>query len=273
MTRTTPALLLEPEELSALLAADNVDFLILDVSSSENYAKHHIPGAIHIEPKTLQSGQPPVPGKLPDNEQLTALFSAIGLTAERHVIAYDDEGGGWAGRLIWTLDVLGHQHYSYLNGGLTAWVNEGFAQETTANRATPSNYKVSINRDPIAETDDIMSLLGSEQMAIWDARTAAEYSGTKVLAQRSGHIPGAVNLDWLDLMDKQRNLRLLDLQRLQQQLNDLGISSDKTVITHCQTHHRSGLSYLLMKILGYKDIKGYHGSWSEWGNRADTPIE
>lgn len=273
MTRTSPALLLEPEQLGALLTANDNDLLILDVSSSENYAKHHIPGAIHIEPKALQSGKPPVPGKLPDEEQLTALFSAVGLTPERHVIAYDDEGGGWAGRLIWTLDVLGHQHYSYLNGGLTAWVNEGFPRETTVNNGSPSNYKVSINRDPIAEIEDIVPLLGSEQLAIWDARTIAEYNGTKVLAQRGGHIPGAVNLDWLDLMDKQHNLRLLDLRQLQQQLNDRGITSDKTVITHCQTHHRSGLSYLLMKILGYQDIKGYHGSWSEWGNREDTPVE
>lgn len=272
-TSVTPALLLEPQDLSALLATQHDRLLIVDVSSAENYAKHRIPGAVHIEPQALQSGQPPVPGKLPDNEHLSALFSSIGLTPEHHVIAYDDEGGGWAGRLIWTLDVLGHQHYSYLNGGLVAWVNEGFAQHTGPSNHTTSHYNVTINRDPIAEVDDIVPLLGSEQLVIWDARSAAEYNGTRVLAQRGGHIPGAVNLDWLELMDKQRNLRLRDLQQLQQQLNDLGISSDKLVVTHCQTHHRSGLSYLLMKILGYKNIKGYHGSWSEWGNRTDTPVE
>jgi thiosulfate/3-mercaptopyruvate sulfurtransferase len=94
-----------------------------------------------------------------------------------------------------------------------------------------------------------------------------------VLAQRGGHIPGAINLDWLELIDSNNHMRLKDLSSLQVKLNELGITADKMIITHCQTHHRSGLSYLLMKILGYPHIKGYHGSWGEWGNSDATPIE
>ena len=109
-------LLIEPKQLQALLG--NKRLLILDTSSAENYSKHHIPGAIHIAPSSLQGGVKPAAGKLPSVEQLDALFSAVGLADDLHVIAYDDEGGGWAGRLIWTLDVLGHKHYSYLSGGL-----------------------------------------------------------------------------------------------------------------------------------------------------------
>jgi thiosulfate/3-mercaptopyruvate sulfurtransferase len=272
-------LLLEPEQLAKLLAEpDNNHLLILDTSSAENYALHHVPGAIHIPPKSLQAGTPPVPGKLPSIEQLTELFSSVGLTADKHVIAYDDEGGGWAGRLIWTLDVIDHKNYSYLNGGLTAWVNENYPAETTVNHAQKSDLTISIDRTPIAEADDIITLLNEssssdQKFAVWDARSAAEHDGTKVLTKRGGHIPGAINIDWLELMDKQRNNRLVNLDELQQRLNTLGLTKDKQIITHCQTHHRSGLTYLAMKILGYDTIKGYHGSWSEWGNRDDTPIE
>ena len=115
--------------------------------------------------------------------------------------------------------------------------------------------------------------IDDDDQAIWDARSPEEYRGEKVAAQRGGHIPGAINIDWLELMDRERQLRLVDLQDLQQRLDKLGLSKDKTVITHCQTHHRSGLSYLAMKILGYDRIKGYHGSWSEWGNLPSTPVE
>lgn len=264
-------LLIEPDQLEPLLNDENL--LILDVSSAENYSRFHVPGAIHIPPASLVCGIQPATGKLPDIEQLNALFSSLGLNDSKHVIAYDDEGGGWAGRLIWTLDVIGHKQYSYLNGGLYSWLNEGHPAEQTINQGIPGSYNARIDRTPIADLEDVLALLNREDVAIWDARSAEEYAGTKVVAQRGGHIPNAINLDWLELMDRERNLRLIDLEALQKRLDSLGITQDKKVITHCQTHHRSGLSYLAMKLLGYPDIKGYHGSWSEWGNREDTPIE
>ena len=264
-------LLLEPEQLIEHLSHD--DLLILDVSSAQNYATHHIPGAIHIAPGSLQCGQPPAPGKLPGIEQLSALFSSVGLNADKHVIAYDDEGGGWAGRLIWTLDVLGHHRYSYLNGGLHAWLNGGHPADSAPLQGITTDFKATVDTRFIASLDEVLATLDSPDTAIWDARSQQEYEGSKVVAKRAGHIPGAINIDWLELIDRERNFRLVDQKQLQTRLNALGLSKDKCIITHCQTHHRSGLSYLAMKILGYPSIKGYDGSWSEWGNRDDTPIE
>jgi thiosulfate/3-mercaptopyruvate sulfurtransferase len=264
-------LLIEASQLADALHEPKL--LILDTSSAENYAKHHVPGAVHIAPAELQCGVKPAVGKLPTHEQLQALFSRVGLSADKHVIVYDDEGGGWAGRLIWTLDVIGHRNYSYLNGGLQAWLSGGHPSEEVANLPPPSEINITIDSTPIAEIEDFIHLLGNSQLGIWDARSPEEYRGEKVLAQRGGHIPGAVNLDWLELIDNGNDMRLKNLSALQARLDRIGLSADKTIITHCQTHHRSGLSYLLMKILGYPHIKGYHGSWGEWGNRDDTPIE
>src|SRR5262245_12047468 len=95
-------LLLEPDQLEPLLGRP--DLLILDLSSAENYARGHVPGAIHMPASALQCGIKPAPGKLPDADHLSRLFSQVGLKPDSWVIAYDDEGGGWAGRLIWTLD-------------------------------------------------------------------------------------------------------------------------------------------------------------------------
>lgn len=263
-------LLIEPEELAPHLGSEHL--LIIDVCSADNYKTHHVPGAVHIPPVELQSGEKPAPGKIPDKRRLDALFSAAGLSAGKHVVVYDDEGGGWAGRLIWTLDVLGHNQYSYINGGLHAWLSSGLPVTTDLPTCAASEFNGGWNEAVIAEAVDVLDAIDDDDQAIWDARSPQEYSGEKIVAKRGGHIPGAINIDWLELMDRNRQLRLVDLNRLQSQLDELGLSKDKTIITHCQTHHRSGLSYLAMKILGYPKIKGYHGSWSEWGNRDDTPI-
>lgn len=269
-------LLLEPEELQPLL--NNDDLLIIDQSKLETYLNTHIPGAIYLDFKSLQLGERLTPGALPSLEQLSQVFSDLGLTADKHVIAYDDEGGGWAGRLIWALDMIGHTRYSYLNGGIHAWLQAGIATEQGQQAAIKSHYSVTALDTRYALTkDQILARLSSNNtsdsspLAIWDARSAAEYSGEKVISARGGHIPGAVNYEWTLGMDNARGLRINDLTEFNNLLNSLGLTADKEIVTHCQTHHRSGFTYLVGKILG-RNIKGYAGSWAEWGNDENTPI-
>ncbi len=270
MTRPDPDRLLTPETLEAL-PADHV--LLVDVGSPERYTEAHIPGAVLVTPAELVDGRPPASGRLPDTARLTQLFSRLGLSPQTKVVAYDDEGGGWAGRLLWTLDVIGHDNWAYLDGGIHAWQASGRPLEQTPNAPTPRQVNISIDHAPIAEAEDILAALaaGDADLVVWDARSAAEYRGERQAAARSGHIPGAINLDWLELMDRDRQLRLReDLAAL---LEARGITPDRLVVTHCQTHHRSGLTWLAARLLGYPRLKAYHGSWSEWGNRSDTPIQ
>jgi len=247
--------------------------LLVDVGSPNNYRAGHVPGALHLSPAEIQRGAPPAPGKIPEPERLGRTFSRLGLTPDHHVVAYDDEGGGWAARLLWTLEAVGHGRYSYLNGGIHAWRASGLDTETAPNEPGPGNYEVTINPAPIAETEDILSRLDDPRLKIWDARSAEEYRGLKSGAPRAGHIPGAVNIDWLELIDYRNATRLVDPNRLRERLAGLGLTPDKDIVTHCQSHHRSSLAWLVMKILGYPSIKGYHGSWGEWGSREDTPVE
>ncbi len=263
-------LLLEPEQLADMFPLNKV--LIIDQSKLENFVQGHIPGAVHLDFKRLQRPGTPVPGLLPDVQELEAVFSELGLTPDTHVICSDDEGGGWAGRLIWVLDSIGHTQYSYLNGGIVAWREAGLPQETGEHATVPSSYRISaINTDFSMTKDEVLARIGDDDFAIWDARSEAEYTGEKAISKRGGHIPGAVNYEWTRGMDKARGLRIQDLNEFRQLLADMGIDDSKQIATHCQTHHRSGFTYLVAKILGY-DVRGYAGSWSEWGNDENTPI-
>ncbi|HEX5514264.1 MAG TPA: sulfurtransferase [Gammaproteobacteria bacterium] len=265
-------IVVEPEQLQPVLGDPRL--LLVDLSDPANYVAHHLPGAVNLPFPAIISPQPPAMGMLPDTAQLSAVLSAVGLTEDRHVVAYDGEGSGRASRLLWTLDALGHPGLSLLDGGLAAWAAAGGPLESGNVAPQPSQYVAKLrNPAAVADLDYIRSHLGDSEVIVLDTRSAAEYSGVDQRAARAGHIPGAVNFDWTRAMDPQRHRRLLPAQTLRSMLQDLGVTPDKEVITHCQTHHRSAHTYVMLKHLGYDRVRGYPGSWSEWGNRDDTPVE
>lgn len=260
--------LLEPADLSPRLGER--DLLVVHVASAPSYAAGHVPGAVLVTPAELVAGKPPAPGDLPDRDRLTALFTRLGYAPDLEIVAYDDEGGGWAGRFLWTLDVIGHDRWAYLDGGIHAWAADGAPIETAERSRATRVAHIPVDDRPTARADEILRRLDDPTLLVWDCRSAEEYRGRKSGSARAGHIPGAVHLDWLDLMDPARALRLrTDLDTL---LAARGIDRERDVVTHCQTHHRSGLSYLVGRLLDFPRIRAYPGSWSEWGNRTDTPV-
>lgn len=263
--------IISPAALAERLGDDKL--LVVDVGAPAEFAAAHIPGAVQIEYGDYVSGQPPVGGLISDEAQLSQAFSAVGISNDKHVVAYDRQGGGQAGRLLYTLDALGHTAGSLLDGGLQAWAQAGHALEDGPSEAAQSDFAAVLQGANVADKAYIQSRLGADDLALLDCRTAGEFDGSDMRSARGGHIPGAVNFNWTDAFDPAKPPSLRDLGELRQHFESLGVTPDKEVIAYCQTHTRSSHTYMLLKQLGYTKLKGYPGAWSDWGNDPNTPVE
>jgi len=271
VTESLLPLIAEPEQLEAVLNDGNL--VVVHITKPERYAEFHVPGAIFLQGAQFVRVEKPVMGLLPHPGDLQQVLENAGISPDTHVVAYDDEGGGWASRLLWTLDCIGHEHSSLLNGGLVAWVNEGFPISREPTHPGTGRYPVQYRDEPVANAEYILSRLGDADFVPLDSRTPQEFSGEKKLAARGGHIPGAQLLNWVDTMDQNCNLRFKPEDELLAMLEARGVTPDKEVLCYCQSHHRSSHACIMLKSLGYPRVKGYPGAWSDWGNRPDTPVE
>ena len=272
MSKASLPLILEPEQLAPLLGKKQL--LIIDLSDLDTHRAYHVPGAIHLDYAQLCQELPSTAGQLSSNTPLSQTLNQIGLTPNHHVIAYDSGDNAQACRLLWTLDLIGHSHYSLLNGGLSAWLDECYPTEAGATEIKPGTQTFSYLADaPSVDLLYLLQHLNDKTIQIVDARTPEEYCGQDNRAQRGGHIPGAINLDHRRLISAEHSMRLIPEPEIKQIIKELGLKPKLKTICHCHTHRRSALVYIALKSLGYNNLKAYPGSWAEWGNNLDTPIE
>ena len=259
------------EAADLALRLEDPELILVDLGNLARYTEKHIPGARHLDVMRTHSSNPPSPGLLPEKAALEQLFGELGHRPEAVYVAYDDDGGTAAGRFFWLLDVIGHPNWHYLNGSLAAWMETDRPLSQAVPEAARSAPSLTLLESPTATREYLQERLGAADMVVWDARSPAEYCGENLRAARGGHIPGAINFEWNCGLDPQRNMRIRE--NIADLLASQGITPDKEVITHCHTHRRSGFTYMLARALGYPRIKGYAGSWAEWGNNPDSPIK
>ena len=266
-------LLIEAEDLLPHIGHENLR--IVDLCRSSVYDQLHIPHAIHVKPKQLVRQEEQASGLLPDIEGLQALLDYLNISAQHHVVVYDDEGGAWAGRLIWTLHCLGFYQVSLLNGGIHAWLGAGFATSSKVPFLAPVAAVFEMDQSNLQqyriEYPELLAKVTDHTTQIWDCRTVEEYTGLRLAARRGGHIPNARHFEWSTALNRENHLKLHPLERTQQRLEQLGFNLKQPVVVYCQSHHRSGLAYILGRLLGWP-IQAYDGAWSEWGIRLDSPI-
>lgn len=253
---------------------DDDNVLIVDLRKDEDYAAGHIPGAIRVTPNTtFQAEVNGVPGMLPPADQVAASLAAMGATPETTIVIYDGIGSLWASRGIWVLAVYGHEDVRALDGAWGLWESEGHEVSTTAVTPSAGEYAFSgsPNSELIASWDEIVASVDDPEVLVCDTRSPEEYAGRDVRADRGGHIPESLNVNWNRAIDEQgRFLPAADLKALYE---GEGVVAGKTVYTLCQTAVRATHTwFVLSDLLGYDDVRVYDGSWVEYGNREDSEI-
>lgn len=247
------------------------NLLIIDTRPFSSYAESHIPGAVNIDLTQFHWIDTSKSGIMQFNRQSRLLLSNMGVTKEKFVVFYDDISGMSASRGVWLLLYFSHKKVAMLDGGFNKWKAEGYKTETKTNPFMHSNFRGEPNPKVLADFIHINSIIKSKKKRsfIIDARSMDEYSGSTIRASRGGRIPTAINIDWNDNLDQSGIFK--SHEKLEQMYKKL--PKDAEVITYCQGGYRAANTFVILKMLGYKNVRMYLGSWGEWGNRLNLPIE
>ncbi len=269
MNYTNPHLLWSVDDLKSRLPDPKL--VLMDMRPPEAYANGHIPGArsfdifgislIDTRPEALDAFL----------WMIEHLIQAKGVNSDSTVVVYDDIAGMRSARLFWFLEFFGHDDVHMLNGGFNAWQAAGLPVTQEAAVPKGGNFKMKPRSERIATAEDVRARLNNPSAVIVDTRSDAEYTGELVRSRRGGAIPGAVHLEWTNNLNEKGFFKSAD--ELTKMYAEKNIGPEKEVIPHCQGAYRSAHTYLALRLLGYPKVRNYLGSWGEWGNRLDLPIE
>jgi thiosulfate/3-mercaptopyruvate sulfurtransferase len=190
---------------------------------------------------------------------------------DKTVVFYEGISGMRAARGFWLLEYLGHTDAHVLDGGFQAWQAAGYPVTTEAPRVREVQFQPRLRESLHISADDLHGLLGTDTLALLDTRTDDEYLAKNVRAARGGTIPGAVHLEWVHNLKADGTFKAA--AELRSMYAAAGIHPDQTVVAFCQGGYRSSHTYLALRLLGYPHLRNFIGSWKEWGDRQDLPIE
>ncbi len=266
-----PELLAETGWLADRLHDPNVR--VVDARSENEFAAGHIPGAVHLDgfgnkiPRDER-------GDMGTPDEFARLAGSLGIGNDTTVVVYDTPMQRM-GMVAWTFMYYGHRDVRILDGGITKWLAEGRPTDTDASVWPPATYEAKAVPSVYCSLEEAKSRVGRDDVVFWDTRSTSEHVGDVAgfgSIPRPGHIPGAIHLDWSEMLDPDtRTLKAGgELRRL---LEDRGITPDKCVASYCNGGARGASGAFVLRILGYDDAQAYAGSFQQWSNQPDTAVE
>jgi thiosulfate/3-mercaptopyruvate sulfurtransferase len=246
--------------------------IIADTRSEQQYLQGHVPGAVWLDisglgARTSESALPIL------HQDLAARFSTLGITGAEQVVFYDESMGTKAPKALWFLTYAGYRWGRVLHGGFEAWQKAGLPVSTEKTARLARSFSVNANPAILASTDYVSKRIRSSTAVILDVRSRDEYMGKEKSQHcaRSGRIPGAIWLEWTELLETPLSYR--QVADLEKRLKAIGATPDKEIVVYCHQGNRSSNSYLALQLLGYPRVRNYVGSWHEWAARLDLPLE
>ncbi|MFV2057576.1 MAG: sulfurtransferase [Thiohalomonadales bacterium] len=261
-------LLVEPEWLINHITIN--DLVILDVRPAVTYNKKHIKNAINIPvAKTFRETKPA--DQIASIQSIQRLFGEAGIDSSKNVIIYGDGKYIDAARMFWVLEVHGHRRTALLNYGYPGWVRKKYAMSDDVHRLPAKKFYSEVQPSRLTTKFFVRLAIGDKNSIIIDARDSDEYLGIKSSATRVGHIPSAINIPWnKNFIQIGGMLTLQDRASLEHIYRN--VARDKLIITYCNRGKQSALTYFVLRKLD-RNVSQYDGSWVEWGNDYNLPIE
>jgi thiosulfate/3-mercaptopyruvate sulfurtransferase len=258
----------------------NPDLIVVDCrfmlgqpdAGSDNYLLDHIEGAYYMDLEQDMSGGKVAHGgrhMLPDLGAFSIRIGELGVDATKKIVAYDDQGGAMASRLWWMLQFLGHSEAYVLDQGYSAWKAAGYAVSDELPVAAPRMFSPKVHREMLVSMDEVKDKLGRSGTVLVDSREAKRYQGIEEpIDAAAGHIPGAKNYFWKDVLDGQGAWK--STEEHQDHFADLREADE--IIVYCGSGVTACPNVLALKEAGFANVKLYSGSWSDWISYADNPI-
>jgi len=243
------------------------------------YDEGHIAGAVKLHWR--EDLQDPVERDLVDKPTFERLLRERGIANDTTLVLYGDKNNWFAAYAYWYLMIYGHGDVRILDGGRQKWADEGRELTTKTPQPQQADYEAK-ERDESIRTyrDSVRAQIGEQSKALVDVRSPQEYAGELIAppgyeqegAQRAGHIPTAASIPWATAVRDDGTFKSAD--ELRELYEGKGVTPEKEVTAYCRIGERSAHTwFVLRELLGYETVKNYDGSWTEWGNLVDVPIE
>jgi thiosulfate/3-mercaptopyruvate sulfurtransferase len=272
------AVLVTTDWLAAHL--DDADVVVAEVDEApELYEEGHIPGAVKLHWR--DDLQHPVERDLIEKSDFEQLMGRLGISSSSTIVLYGDKNNWFAAYAYWYLKIYGHENVRILDGGRQKWLDEGRELTTEVPTREPATYEAQERDESIrVYRDTVREAVDRRQEALVDVRSPQEYSGELVSppgyeqegAMKAGHIPRAQSIPWAQAVQDDGTFK--PVEELRELYEGKGVTADKEVIAYCRIGERSSHTwFVLRELLGYPTVRNYDGSWTEWGNLVDVPIE